>query len=334
MATETTHCPIWGDPFPATVDHAAIRGAYLIVDSPRAGGRYQVSKRARPSIDELDDHQKARLTTLLVDARRRGTPCPEVDTNTIDTALDTSPLSVTDRAERLLLHFAMESQSIGAQLPCHQYAYLSFAWTESVTWDEVRYFRNYLAENQWVHLDRNGKSHSESIKGKTHHIPYAPVVVTVAGYRRVSDRDTSAVSSQAFVAIWFDESMDVPYAEGIRPGIRDAGYTSLRIDQKPDVNKIDDEIIAEIRRSRFLVADFTHGDDGARGGVYYEAGFAHGLGLPVIFSCHKDIVENLHFDTRQYHHIVWETPEELRESLSNRILALIGEDPGKDSMVT
>ena len=31
----------------------------------------------------------------------------------------------------------------------------------------------------------------------------------------------------------------------------------VRIDQKERLNKIDDEIIAEIRRSRFLVADFT-----------------------------------------------------------------------------
>ena len=128
--------------------------------------------------------------------------------------------------------------------------------------------------------------------------------------------------------------MDEVYSHGVKLGITDAGYDSLRIDQKPDVNKIDDEIIAEIRRSRFLVADFTYGDNGARGGVYYEAGFAHGLGLPVIFSCRNDIINNLHFDTRQYHHIVWETPDELRESLRNRILALIGEGPGIESTVT
>ena len=72
------------------------------------------------------------------------------------------------------------------------------------------------------------------------------------------------------------------------------------------------------------MADFTHGEDGARGGVYYEAGFAYGLGLDVIYSCRKDMVDQLHFDTRQYYHIVWETPEELRDSLAQRIEALIG----------
>ncbi|MFC1886373.1 hypothetical protein ACFLZM_04890, partial [Thermodesulfobacteriota bacterium] len=66
--------------------------------------------------------------------------------------------------------------------------------------------------------------------------------------------------------------------------------------------KIDDEIIAQIRRSRFIVADFT----GHRGGVYYEAGFAKGLGLEVIWTCNKNDIDKLHFDIRQYNCIDWD----------------------------
>ena len=101
----------------------------------------------------------------------------------------------------------------------------------------------------------------------------------------------------------------------------------MRIDRKEHVNKIDDEIVAEIRRARFVVADFTHGDTGARGGVYYEAGFAHGLDIPVIFTCRKDRLDDVHFDTRQYNHIVWETPEELQDRLAKRIAAVLGDGP-------
>ena len=57
-------------------------------------------------------------------------------------------------------------------------------------------------------------------------------------------------------------------------GIKDAGYEAVRIDKQRHLNKIDDEIVAEIRRARFLVADFTQGETGPRGGVYYEAGFS------------------------------------------------------------
>ena len=103
----------------------------------------------------------------------------------------------------------------------------------------------------------------------------------------------------------------------------------MRIDRELDVDKIDDAIVANIRKSRFLVADFTHGKDGVRGGVYYEAGLAHGLNLPVIFTCRNDLVDELHFDTRQYVHILWDknSLDGLYTELLNRIRARIGEGP-------
>ena len=52
------------------------------------------------------------------------------------------------------------------------------------------------------------------------------------------------------MAMWFDQRVVGLYELGIGPAIEAAGYKPLRIDQKPDANKIDDEIIAEIRRSR------------------------------------------------------------------------------------
>lgn len=70
-----------------------------------------------------------------------------------------------------------------------------------------------------------------------------------------------------------------------------------------------------------MVADFT----GHRGGVYFESGFAQGLGIPVIWTCRKDHMKDLHFDIRQYNCIDWETAEELRARLGYRIKALIGE---------
>ena len=329
-----TVCPIWGDPYPAIIDGNAIFGPYDVVDSPRAGGRYQIAYRAKVLVDQLDDAQKARLTTLMVDERRQGDPCPSLRAVTIDGVRYKSPLSVHQRAERLL-HFIIEkSTTIGTSVAIHQYTYAAYAWLESLNSGEVTYLLQYLADNQWVQLDEQECWHTEILPGEEHTISYRPAFVTIAGYSRVEEQTKSVDSSQAFVAMWFDSTMDEVYSHGVKLGITDAGYDSLRIDQKPDVNKIDDEIIAEIRRSRFLVADFTYGDNGARGGVYYEAGFAHGLGLPVIFSCRNDIINNLHFDTRQYHHIVWETPAELREGLRNRILALIGAGPGEESTVT
>ena len=129
--------------------------------------------------------------------------------------------------------------------------------------------------------------------------------------------------------MWFHESLKEVREQGIKPAIIDAGYNPFLIDEDEYIGKIDDRIIAEIRHSKFIVADFTQGEDGARGSVYYEAGFARGLEIPVFSTCHKNSINDVHFDTRQYNHIVWEKPEDLRKKLAYRISAEIGDGPKK-----
>ena len=134
-----------------------------------------------------------------------------------------------------------------------------------------------------------------------------------------------AESDTAFVAMWFGQEMSSFYDTAIAPAVEQAGYRPIRIDRQQHNNKIDDEIIAEVRRSRFIIADFSCGEDGARGGVYYEAGFAAGLGKPVIYMVRETDLERIHFDTRQFNHIIWNENADLKKSLFNRIAATIGE---------
>ncbi|MGG1824137.1 hypothetical protein [Bacillus mycoides] len=145
--------------------------------------------------------------------------------------------------------------------------------------------------------------------------------LTVKGWNRVAELERESVqdSQDAFVAMWFDEKVNDVYDEAISEAIKEAGYNPIRIDKVNHNNKICDEIIVKIKRSKFIIADFT----GNRGGVYFEAGYAMGLGKPVIWTCHTDHLKDLHFDTRQYSHIVWETKEDLRVQLLNRIKATI-----------
>ena len=308
-----SHCLIWGTP--ASVKSLDIE-FLKIIDSPRAGGRYSISEQAITLLPQIDDRVKARLTTWLVDQRRLGNECPEIDSNTITMAEEKKDLSVHDRADRLLQYIGDQTVEIGKDfnfLSEHVSNKAIAAWSESVSENEVRYLLDYLHEERWIKRDA-----------------YNPLVytLTVRGYARLAELETAnAESTKGFVAMWFDDSTDKAWEEGIKLGIEDAGYESVRIDQKEHINKIDDEIIAEIKRSRFVVADFTQGEDGARGGVYYEAGFAHGFGIEVIFTCKENALENVHFDTRQYNHIVWETPGELRHRLAKRISAVIGDGP-------
>jgi hypothetical protein len=152
--------------------------------------------------------------------------------------------------------------------------------------------------------------------------------LTARGWERVEElSQLNANSAQAFVAMWFTSETDEAYAKGIHPAVLDSGYDPLRIDSKEHSNKIDDEIVSEIRRSRFMVADFSCEPKQVRGGVYYEAGYAQGMGMQVIWTCRASSIEDLHFDTRQYNHITWATPEELYAKLRAGIGALLGQGP-------
>lgn len=133
-------------------------------------------------------------------------------------------------------------------------------------------------------------------------------------------------STIGFVAMWFDPSIE-PVRTAIEAAVDKAGYKPLRIDQHQHNNRIDDEIVATIRRSKFIVADFT----GQRGGVYFEAGFALGLGLQVIWVCKNEELASVHFDNRQYNFILWEADklDALTIALQNRIEATIGRGPLK-----
>jgi nucleoside 2-deoxyribosyltransferase len=148
----------------------------------------------------------------------------------------------------------------------------------------------------------------------------AVLTLSMDGWNRVQPLPRpGGLPGRCFVAMWFSEETRAAYEKGIEPAVSDAGFKPIRIDRKEHNNEIPDEIIAEIRNAQFMVADFT----GQRSGVYYEAGFAMGLGRPVVWSCRKDEIGKLHFDTNHKNHINWQTPEELRERLYKRIRATI-----------
>ena len=246
---------------------------------------------------------------------------PRIETTTVEDANQWLDLSVRERTDRLLKYFRQLEPDVGAD----------FIWSDGY---DVSKTLNALA---WIESKKKSPSpesdapqkeilffckHLETIGWITKSRP-REYSLTVDGYAHLEELEHKViVSSQVFVAMWFGKSMNDAWEKGISPAIKDAGYKPVRIDQKEHLNKIDDEIIGEILRSRFVVADFTHGDDGPRGGVYYEAGYAHGLDIPVIFTCRKDYLKKVHFDTRQYNHIVWETSEELRDKLEKRIGAI------------
>jgi hypothetical protein len=152
--------------------------------------------------------------------------------------------------------------------------------------------------------------------------------LTLRGWERLPEVQRGGrLSNRAFVAMSFEEGLKPLYENAIEPAIRESGYDPLRMDRHEHVNRIDDEIIAQIKRSRFMVADFTR----QRYGVYFESGMMMGLGRTVIWLSDKRELDEgkLHFDIRQFNFIAYESLEDAKTRLYNRILAVEGEGPGQ-----
>jgi hypothetical protein len=90
----------------------------------------------------------------------------------------------------------------------------------------------------------------------------------------------------------FDPSFNGVWEQVIRPAVVGHGDTCHRADDVFAPGSIIDDILASIRQADYLVADLT----GRNPNVYYELGFAHCLGKPVILLTQQ--LSDIPFDLR------------------------------------
>jgi nucleoside 2-deoxyribosyltransferase len=330
-------CYIWGTAA-EIVDEENDDPDYMI-SSPRAGGHYIVSKSLAPEDIRfgLDESNKASLT-LWIRGKQNDQDAPRIDEALIAEFLSRPVKRVTDRIDYAVLWFEDHQADLASSVQL-------LSMDHGVNQEDRRLFRFYdfLAATSCIStgdgyallgfLKNDGLLEENKSQFR----------LTSKGWKRVADLAKVETGVSCFVAMWFSDEMFKIYDDAIAPAIRDAKYEPMLINRKQHNNKVDDEIVSEIRRAKFIVADFTtkfhelRDNTGkmiskiapARGGVYFEAGFALGLGKPVIWCARKDIVDagELHFDTRQFAHIVWTDAEDLRKQLKDRITATQGEGP-------
>jgi nucleoside 2-deoxyribosyltransferase len=220
--------------------------------------------------------------------------------------------SVQSRFDRLLLKLLKESPFLGSPVALDEQSMPSYvAATYSQNEGELRVMvESLISRNLLVGAGGN----------------WLNPALSYAAYAYVDEHlAKNAESPIGFCAMWFNDQVLPLWERAIEPSIDAAGYEPLRLDKHEHNNRIDEEIIASIRRARFLVADLT----AHRAGVYFEAGLAMGLGLPVIWMVRDDQLNDTHFDNRQFNFIVW-APDKLDEAMSrlqNRIEATIGKGP-------
>jgi nucleoside 2-deoxyribosyltransferase len=282
---------------------------------PRCGP-FSMTWEARSGLDRMDPTPKQRCAASSWLREHPDTALFEADLQRLF-SLECPP--VGERAEKLLAAIAEQThQTIGAT---YQLLFAGEADVDlqALSWSpdqhELRYLMDeYLCnEKKWLTEIQAGnfdKTYAISPRGHDH---------------LDSLRRTVVDSAQGFCAMSFAPETQAAWQQGISPAISAAGYRPMRIDQHEHANRIDDEIIVQIKRSKFVVADFT----GQRHGVYFEAGFALALGLRVIWTVRADELGNVHFDNRQYNFITWKEDglPALQKALTARIAVLLGQGP-------
>lgn len=94
-----------------------------------------------------------------------------------------------------------------------------------------------------------------------------------------------------------------------------------RIDEKQTSGRITEEVLSEIENSTHFFVDLTK----ERPNVYYELGYAHGLGKKndmIILIAKRGT--KLHFDIRDMRTILYDDPTHLRELLRQRLKSITG----------
>lgn len=252
--------------------------------------------------------------------------------------INLKPPTIQKRADKLILFFAEHFPELGKEFTFndstldtllnhikHDYTTFKFILEEK---DIQNYPHNLLALSWSQNMTEFFFLLIDYIEIQQGYIAITPtdeIQITTNGWEHIEKlKELNPKSNIAFVAMSFDPNLNFLFTNAIKPAINDSGYEDLRIDKKEHNNKIDDEIIAGIRRSKFAVCDFT----GQSGNIYFEAGYVLGFGLQVIWTCRKDEIDNkkIHFDNRQYNFLTWEENklDDFKKALHNRIEATIG----------
>ena len=224
-----------------------------------------------------------------------------------DAAIEAFPKTIAEKLDRALLNLNALTKHLGDYVNVVDHAQ---SMVSALNTSEMDFLLNILQEEDLV----EATAVSAPFSGYS-------VQISAKGFNRIAELQRGGpLSKQVFVAMKFDPSLDDIYEIGIKAAIeKDCGYDAFRVDRLQHNEDINDKIIAEMKKSKFMVADFT----GHRNGVYFEAGFMMGLGRTVIFACKESEIGDAHFDTSHRNHVLWTDAADYREKLKLRIQATI-----------
>ena len=136
--------------------------------------------------------------------------------------------------------------------------------------------------------------------------PMGVVNLTLEGWERYeAEQHGRFQGNYGFLAMQFDVELDAFVRDVVKPAAKEAtGHELVDLRDVSKAGLIDNLMVTTIRDAKFVIADLTHDNRGA----YWEAGYAEGLGKPVVYICSKKKFndgQGTHFDTNHYTTVQW-----------------------------
>lgn len=266
-----------------------------------------------PALLSKDADAAAKLSHALRRAQERGETA-EFNTDTANAVLNHPLPRPSEQADLLIRWLAEHVPGPGETLWIDPHTHSAIIGSKSP--GGFRLILDYLFECGLV-TGRPSKAVSNPFG--------ADATLSFAGWEHYERlRQGSAVYRKAFMAMKFgDPQLDRMLEQVFKPSAMQVGFDLFKLDDVPRAGLIDDRLRVEIQASDFIVADLTHDNLGA----YWEAGYAEGLGKPVIYTCEKKKFEaaKTHFDTNHHLTIVWDAdfPEAAGVNLKATIRATL-----------
>lgn len=150
--------------------------------------------------------------------------------------------------------------------------------------------------------------------------------LTLAGWGEYErERRGQTAGGYGFIALKFGDAILDPFVKDvIKPTVATLGFDLVDMRDAAEAGIIDNAMRARIRDASFVLVDLTHANEGA----YWEAGYAEGLGKPVLYLCKRGIFEQhgTHFDTNHCTTVLWDAalPDPFIEELKATLRRSLG----------
>ncbi|RUT45438.1 hypothetical protein EJP82_14135 [Paenibacillus anaericanus] len=264
------------------------------------GRFYTLLRDSYKPINLLPHQQKRKMLHVVSAYIRELTDCDEkvtITANDLESIVNSPeiPVTIEDKGNRLLQYLHRHSKGPGEPIVIQPLS-RNYNLTYSPSLQELVYIIDKLSNEKL--LVREGVTYKLTDEGWR-------VAVASAGGNKLKP---------CMILMSDDEDLRMDWQEGLLPRIEQCGYLPRLLTQSK-THSHEDYSLELIADNKLIIADLT----GQSPGVYFAAGYALGMNIPVIWTVNSSEADKLVVQLQDIRPIVWDTVEELAVILQQKL---------------